>query len=62
MCFRKNPANKFKSWRAMVKNQNSNKGDEIAKYSEMPGGMDDIKKSTRGIHSEEQLDKIRKQM
>jgi len=62
LCFCKKPVQKYKSWRASLKNQYTKENDEMIEYAEMPGGIDDVKKYSRGIHSDEQAEKIRKSL
>lgn len=58
----KRPANNFKSWRASLTNEAKPKNNEIVDYVEMPGNIDEIKNYSHGIHTEEQAEKIRKNL
>ena len=59
----KNTTSTYKRWRTSVlKEAGDLHQDSTLVYSEMPGELNEIKKYARGIHSEEQYEKLRKHL
>jgi len=60
---RKNTLSTYKRWRTSVWNEAGGSPlDYTSAYSEMPGELKEVAKYNKGIHTEEQYEKIRKQL
>jgi len=60
---RKNTLSTYKRWRTSVWNEaGGSRLDSTSAYSEMPGELKEISKYNKGVHTEEQYEKIRKQL
>lgn len=63
LCFCRKPVQRYKSWRATLKNNGNTSDQTQISYGEMPSiSKDDIKLLNKKIKSDEQFENIRKKL
>jgi len=59
----KNTVSTLKTWRKPAWNEDGDSlQDSTSAYSEMPGELKEVAKYSKGIHTEEQYEKLRRQL
>jgi len=60
---RKGTTSRYRRWRSSVWNEaGASHQDSTLAYSEMPGELKEVSKYSKGVHTEEQYERIRKQL
>lgn len=63
LCFYRKPMQRYKSWRATLKNNGNTSDQTQISYGEMPSiSRDDINLLNKQIKSDEQFEKLRKKL